>query len=274
MATKKRTTLGELIEMKKQTNGLLAPDGFLQFFAGGDDDDNPGGTDDDNLDDDNPDDKDDDLDDNPGDDDKGIDSPVEYERGIIDTIMKANEIDFGKLLKDNPELKKAYQARFNKNMKDRLNKFDGVDVDKYNELVEREKNGKLEGDAETWKKKYEELEQKLEQNTKWQTVQETAIDLKLDKEQIAFVKTVIDVTKLEKDDEGEWMGVEDQIDEIREKFPRMFDSVSTDTDDDKGDKGDKKHKYNPGKGKHNGGSNGATGKEAGKQRALDRHKKK
>lgn len=243
----------------------------MQFHAGTDDDDpsdDDKGGDDDN---------DDDLDDDDGGDDdkskdKDIDSPVDYERGIIDTIMKANELDFGQLLKDNPALKKAYQERFNTNMSKRLAKYADVDVEKYNELVQREKDGKLEGDAQVWKEKHDELERKLEQKTKWDAVQETALDLKLDSEQIAFVKTVFDVSKLEKDDENSWMGVEDQIDEIREKFPRMFDTVSDDEDDKPKD--GKKSKYNPGKRKHNGGSNNATGKDAGRQRALERHNKK
>jgi hypothetical protein len=256
----------EFIQSKKKgSRFLIGGPGYLQTFAGDDDpgDDDPG---DDDPGDDDP------GDDDPGDDDPGDDLDFEYTRGSIDQIMTANKLDFNQLLKDNPILKKAYTERFNKNMSSRLKKFDGVDVDEYNDLKKRSGEGKLEGDAKTWKDKHDALQVQITESSQRTAIQTTAIDLGLDKEQIAFVSSMIKVKNLERDDEGEWMGIEDEIDRIKEKFPRMFDqTTSGDGDDDQQD-GKKKSKYNPGKKKSNGSGKEVDAKERGRQRALERHK--
>ena len=167
----------EFIKQKKEGRKpfLLGGPGFLQTFADGDDD--PG-------DDDPGDDDDDDLDDDPGDDDPGDDDPgdddIEYSKGSIDAILKSGQVDFAKLLKDNPEMKKQYQARFNKNMSSRLKKFDGVDVDEYNDLKQRAESGKLEGDAKTWKDKYDTLKTEMTATSQRTAIQQFGIDANLD----------------------------------------------------------------------------------------------
>lgn len=271
MSDEQRKLAQEYIQAKKNgSRFLIGGPGFLQTFAEGgadddldDDDDGAGGGSDD--------DDDDDDDGGSGDDD----ITFEYTRGSIDQIMTANKLDFNQLLKDNPELKKAYTERFNKNMSKRLTKFDGVDVDEYNDLKKRAGEGKLEGDAKTWKDKHDVLQVQVKESSQSSAIQSTAIDMGLDKEQIAFVTSMIKKNNLEMDDENEWTGIEEEIERIQEKFPRMFTTASGDDDDDQGD-GKKKtgSKYNPGKKKSNGSGKEVDAKERGRQRALERHKQK
>lgn len=249
--------------------------GFLQFFAGeggqqgGEPadptdptdplDDPEGGEPNDPADStDQVDDRDDDVDD-PG---------VTYEKGLIDRILKANNIDFGQLLKDNPELKRQYQARFSKNLSKRLEKYKDVDVDEYFELKKRAESGNLEGDAKTWKDKYEQLKAEMETTTKKTAIQQYAIENGFDSEQIALITSLIDLNKLERDDEGEWMGIDEEVERIKERFPRMFEP----RDNQGGGTPKKESKYNPGTKKHNQDTKPTDPRELGRQIALQRHK--
>lgn len=269
MSEKQKELALAFIQAKKSGKRfLIGGPGYLQTFAGDGGDDDPG--------DDDPGDDDGDDDDNPGDDDdddQGDDIDFEYTRGSIDQIMTANKVDFNQLLKDNPLLKKAYTERFNKNMSKRLAKFEGVNVEEYHDLKKRSDAGNLEGDAKTWKDKHDALKEQIKESSQQTAIQSVAIDMGLDKEQIAFVASMIKVKNLEMDDEGEWTGIEDEIERIQEKFPRMFASASKDDDDDSDDQdGKKKSKYNPGKKKHNNDKKSTDPKERGRQRALERHK--
>ena len=250
--------------------------GFLQFFAGQD-----GGQNDDDIDDqhdDNQDDQDDDDDgqgnpgnnpnDQNGDDQDDDDLGITYEKGLIDRIIKANNLDFGQLLKDNPELKRQYQKRFSKNLSKRLEKYQGVDVDEYFELKKRAESGNLEGDAKTWKDKYEQLKAEMETTTKKTAIQQYAIENGFDAEQIAFITSMIDMNKLERDDEGEWMGIDEEVERIKERFPRMFEP----RDNQGGGTPKKTSKYNPGTKKHNQDTKPTDPKELGRLKALERHK--
>lgn len=249
--------------------------GFLQFFAGeggqqGGEPDDPtdptdplddpeGGEPNDPADStDQVDDRDDDVDD-PG---------VTYEKGLIDRILKVNNIDFGQLLKDNPELKRQYQARFSKNLSKRLEKYKDVDVDEYFELKKRAESGNLEGDAKTWKDKYEQLKAEMETTTKKTAIQQYVIENGFDAEQIALITSLIDLNKLERDDEGEWMGIDEEVERIKERFPRMFEP----RDNQGGGTPKKESKYNPGTKKHNQDTKSTDPRELGRQIALQRHK--
>lgn len=247
---------------------FFGPFDFIQMFAKGDDlDDNP------DNDDPNNDDPEDDPE--PEDDNPDSETGIEYSRGLIDQIMVDNKLDFGQLLKDNPQFKKAYTQRFNNSMSKRLEKFKDVDVDEYFDLKKRADEGNLEGDAKVWKDKYDELLIQNEKHSKQGAIQEVALDYKLDAEQTAFVINLIDLDKLEKDDEGEWMGVEEEIERIQKKFPRMFPELESNGGNGGDDSDSKKSsKYNPGKKKHNHDSNSKDPKERGRQRALERHKQK
>jgi hypothetical protein len=269
MSDEQRKMAEDFIDAKKKKGRfLLGGPGYLQTFAEGGADDDLDNSDDDDADDDS-DDDDDDAGGGSGDDQTDID--FEYTRGSIDQIMTANKLDFNQLLKDNPELKKAYTDRFNKNMSKRLDKFKDVDVDEYNDLKKRAGEGKLEGDAKTWKDKHDALQVQIKESSQQTAIQSTAIDMGLDKEQIAFVTSMIKTKNLELDDENEWTGIEDEIERIQEKFPRMFATASGD-DDDKQDGKKSGSKYNPGKKKSNGGKSDVDPKERGRQRALERHK--
>lgn len=263
MNSEQKTKLERFEEAEKH-RFLIGGPGFLQTFSDpGDDpgDDDPGAGDDDPGD-------DDPGDDDPGDDDSG---QGDYSAGAVDAILKSANIDFNQLLKDNPELKKQYQARFNKNMSKRLDKFKDVDVDKYNELLQRESEGKLEGDAEVWKNKHDALLDQVNQMSQRQAIQQTALDQKLDAEQTAFISSMINLSALDKDDEGEWMGIDEEIERIKTKFPRMFDVKADDDQGDQGSGSGKGGRYNPGKQKQGGSGKELSPAERGRLRAQQRH---
>jgi hypothetical protein len=263
MNSEQQTKLQEYEERKKH-GFLIGHPGFLTTFSDpGDDpgDGDPGDTD-------------------PGDGDPGDGDPGtgdgdpgdgEYTAGSVDAILASANIDFNQLLKDNPTLKKQYQDRFNKNMSTRLAKFKDVDVDKYNELLQRESEGKLEGDAEIWKQKHDALLNQVNQMSQRQSIQQTALDQKLDAEQTAFISSMIDLSKLEKDDEGEWMGIDEEIERIKTKFPRMFDVKADDDQGDQGSGSGKGGRYNPGKQKQGGSGKELSPAERGRLRAQQRH---
>jgi hypothetical protein len=93
----------------------------------------------------------------------------------------------------------------------------------------------------------------------------------MDSEQTAFISEMINLSALDKDDEGEWMGIDDEIERIKTKFPRMFESKADDQDDP-GDQGTgKQQRYNPGKQKQGGSGKELTPAERGRLRAQQRH---
>jgi hypothetical protein len=150
----KQKAMEYIAKKKTGTRFLLGGPGFLQTFADGENGD-------DDLDDDQGDDDDDQGDDDDKDDLDDQDNDIDYTPGQIDEYVKAGKLTFDQLLKDNPALKKQYTARFNKNMSKRLGKFEGVDVDEYNDLKKRASEGKLEGDAKTWKDKHDALQSEI-----------------------------------------------------------------------------------------------------------------
>ncbi|AYP68821.1 hypothetical protein BpsM61_00047 [Bacillus phage vB_BpsM-61] len=251
------------VEDKKVQKFYIGGPGYLQTFAQGDDlgDDDQTGDDDGG--------DDDETGDDAGDDDN--ETGFEYAKGSIDAIMGENKLDFNQILKDNPKLKSQFTDRFNASMSKRLKKYEGVDVDEYNDLKKRESSGKLEGDAQVWKDKHDKLKAEMETTTRAATIQQFAIEEKFDSEQVTFVTSMIDPSNLEKDDEGEWTGIEEEIERIKKKFPRMF--PESDQQDEETDT-KKKQKYNPGTKKTSASNKKLDPKARGLERAKERHKKR
>lgn len=238
-------TKGDLPTVKEEDSKLLALN--LQFFADDDDDDDAGG-------DDNDDDSDDDSDDD--DDDDSDDAP-----------------DLDELLKDRA-FRKQYNERFKGQMTKRMKKKD--------EEIERLKGGKKKDEKKDDDEDTSELESRLqdkekrlvraERREKRATVKEFAIDNGYDPKLLA---RLINLDEIELDDDGEPENIDELFDEIEEEFPGYFGD-SDDEEDEEEDKKSRKRKrgsYSPGSRQKGNRKKKITPQEAGRLKALERHKK-
>jgi hypothetical protein len=244
----------EFIEAKKAKGSKYLLPLDLQHFAGSKDKDE---------DEDQDEDEDEDLDDEDNDDEDSSDPSLEQ------------------MLKDNPALKKE----FNKLFKDRFDKrLKGVDLKEAKRLL-KEKSDKLDQDDQEdkdrkQKNKEDEISdkaRKIEVKTKRLAVKEFAVDNNLNPK---LLSRLIDLDKLELDDDGELDNddLEELVDELTEEFPELFrKSKQADQDEDEDEEQDDKSKARS----HKVGSKKKTNKpkdkdlrEAGKNKALERAKRK
>lgn len=218
----------------------------LQFFAeGGDDDDDDEGNDDD-----------DDEEDGP---------------------------DLDELLKD-PKFKKKYQEKVKAQLDKRFKKFKDVDPEEYRRLKEqaakqsKKKADDEEDELETLKSENKAKEEKLlraERREKRVAVKEFAIENGYNHK---LLSRLIDIDKVDLDENGEPDNLEELFDEIQEEFPEYF-SDQDDEDDEDEDVFLKKKKtttsgYKPGSRQKGNGKNKKEDRKAkGAERAALRHKK-
>lgn len=264
------TIRGEQTQREKMRNFLADKSvqsdyGFLQFFAGeggqaGQTDpgqSDPGQTDPGQTD--------------PGQTDPGGTDPGaednSYIPGTLDPLVESGSLTFDQLLKDNPKLKAQYTSRFNASMTARLKRFEGVDVEEYKELKQRAESGNLEGDAEVWKTKHDNLKVEMETLSKKQAVQTFALDKSYNREQATLISSLINLNKLSPDDQGEWDGIHDEVERITAQFPTLF------TEQPSGDQTDKvdQDKYFPGTQKTSGGGKKLSPEEMGRKKAEERN---
>lgn len=240
--------------------------GFLQFFAGEGGTDNPGG-------------EGGQAGTEPGQsgqagqgEEGGTDNPGgtednSYIPGALDPLVESGSVTFDQLLKDNPKLKAQYTSRFNASMSARLKKFEGVDVEEYKELKQRAESGNLEGDAEVWKTKHDNLKAEMETLSKKQAVQTFALDKSFNREQATLISSLINLNKLSADDQGEWDGIHDEVERITAQFPTLFTEQPSDNQTNKGDQ----DKYFPGTQKTSGGGKKLSPEELGRKKAEERN---
>lgn len=185
-----------------------------------------------------------------------------------------NSPNLEELLKD-PEFKRQYEAQLQEHLSKRLKKYDGVDVDEYRRLKEEaEKKAEAEmteiekakKEAETYKQKYEQKEKEFEAKEKGIAVKEYAIEKGYKSK---LVSKLIDLDKITKDVDGNWVGIEETLTALAEEFPEIKNFVEGGT----GEEG-KGVKYGVGSKQKTNEAKPADKYEAGKLKALERHKKK
>lgn len=221
----------------------------LQFFADDDDDDSDDDSDDDE-----------DGDDDSDDEDDEDDTP-----------------DLEELLK-NRAFRKQYNAKFKGQMSKRMKKKD--------EEIERLKGEGTKGkkkekdddddDASELKSRLQDKEKRLlraERREKRATVKEFAIDNGYDPKLLA---RLINLDEIELDDDGEPENIDELFDEIEEEFPGYFGDSDDEDEDEEEDKKSRKRKkgsYSPGARQKGNKKRKTDPKEAGRLKALERHKK-
>lgn len=135
------------------------------------------------------------------------------------------------LLKNNPDLKKQYNALFKKQFNKRLK---GVDLKKAKQLLKNQSgddadNGDDSEDKE--ESKVTEKALKLDRKLKRTAVKEYAVDNGLNPKLIA---RLVDIDSLELDDDGELDidELEDAIEELSDEFPEIFRKADQADDDE------------------------------------------
>lgn len=216
-------------------------------------------------------DKDDDL----GDDDLDEDDDGEGD----DEDDDDSEPSLEQMLKENPALKKQYNALFKSQFSKRLK---GIDLKEAKRLLreEAERKSKEEEDEDKDKanSKADEIskkEEKLNLRVKRAAVKEYAAENNLNPKLLA---RLVDLDKLDIDEDGEIDPdeLEELVEELTEEFPELFRKV--DSEDEEEDEGETKksksrsHKV-VGKKKTNNGKD-VNLKELGKNKALERAKRK
>jgi hypothetical protein len=183
----------------------------------------------------------------------------------------SNSLD--ELLKD-PEFKKAYEAKLQDQLKKRLKKFEGVDVDEYTKLKEeadKKKQSEMT-EAQKLQAKIDAMEAEravFAEREKDIAVKEFAISEGHDPKLIA---RLIDKSGIKKG-EGGFEGIKEAVEAVQAEFPQLFQTEGGDG--------------SQGQGGSQGGSQGGFslpkqkgnqapkkgGYDAGKARAEARHKK-
>lgn len=180
-----------------------------------------------------------------------------------------NSLD--ELMKD-PEFKKAYEAKLQEQLGKRLKKFDGIDVEEFKRLKAEEDKKKEETmtEAQKLQAKIDSMEAErlqFEVREKDIAVKEFAISEGLDPKLIA---RLIDKSAIKKSGES-FEGVKEAVEAVQSEFPALFQS-----DGDEGGQGG--NQSGQGSGFKLPNQKGNTppkkgGYNAGKERALARHKK-
>ncbi|MFD1450841.1 hypothetical protein ACFQ5E_08585 [Oceanobacillus sojae] len=218
----------------------------LQFFAEEDDDDS-----------------DDESDDDQGDDDEEDD-----------------DVDLDELLKD-PKFKKQYNKKMKDQLGKRMKKYDGVDPEEYRRLKEqagkkKDKGDGGEDDPEDLKSQLSAKEkeiQRYERMGKRAMVKEFAVDNQVNPKLLA---RLINVDDIELDEDGEPENLDDLFEELEEELPEYF-GAADDNDDEEDEEDDRKksnkQRFTPGRKQKTNKKKKVDPYDAGRQKALERHKK-
>lgn len=189
--------------------------------------------------------------------------------------------DLDDLLKDK-KFKKQYQAKMKDQLSKRMKKFKDVDPEEYRRLKEqagkkKEKEDKDEGDElETLKNQLSEKEKRIERaerKEKRAMVKEYAVDNQVNPR---LLSRLINVDDIEMDDDGEPLNIDDLFDELEEEFPEYFgaaDDADDDEEEDEPRNKKRKSSYVPGARKKGNKKKKVDPKDAGRQKAMERHKK-
>lgn len=203
-------------------------------------------------------------------DDSVDDSEDELEDDSDDDIP-----DLDELLKDK-KFKKQYQAKLKEQLGKRMKKYEGIDPEEYRRL--KEKAGKKDEDTddddelETLKTKLTEKEKRIERaerREKRAMVKEFAVDNQVNPKLLA---RLINVDDIELDEDGEPENLEELFEELEEEFPEYFGSAD-DEDEEEEPGRKKKSTFVPGARQKSNKKKKVDPYEAGRLKALERHKK-
>lgn len=209
-------------------------------------------------------------DDNSDNEESGDDSDEDDEDG--------EELDLDELLKD-PKFKKQYNKKMKDQLGKRMKKYDGVDPEEYRRLKEQAGKKKDKGDGgedepEDLKSQLSAKEkeiQRYERMGKRAMVKEFAVDNQVNPKLLA---RLINVNDIELDEDGEPENLDDLFEELEEELPEYFGAADdNDGDDEEDDKKLSKQRFTPGRKQKTNKKKKVDPYDAGRQKALERHKK-
>lgn len=218
----------------------------LQYFAEDDD------SDDDNNDDDGDDSDDDDQDD--------------------------DALDLDELLKDK-KFKKQYQQKMKEQLSKRMKKYKDVDPEEYRRLKEQADNKKDQkekdddDELETLRNQLSEKEKRIERaerKEKRAMVKEFAVDNQVNPKLLA---RLINVDDIELDEDGDPENLDDLFEDLEEEFPEYFGASDDEDDEEETTKKKSRPSYIPGSKQKRNKTKKVDPYEAGKAKAMERHKK-
>ncbi|MCM3396480.1 hypothetical protein M3638_01350 [Oceanobacillus profundus] len=181
------------------------------------------------------------------------------------------------LLKD-PKFKKQYNARFKGQLSKRMKKFEGIDPEEFRRLKEqagKKKQNQEDEDEEleTLKSELTDKEKRLlraERREKRAIVKEYAVDNDVNPKLLA---RLINVDDIELNEDGEPENLDDLFEELEEEFPEYFGASDDDEEEDEPVKKKRKSTFVPGARQKSNKKKKVDPYEAGKLKALERHKK-
>ncbi len=190
-----------------------------------------------------------------------------------------DELDLDELLKD-PDFKKQYNKRFKKQLGKRMKKYKDIDPEEYRRLKEQagkdkdKQDGDDDNELETLRNKLSDKEKRVERaerREKRAMVKEYAVDNQVNPK---LLSRLINVDEIDLDEDGEAENLDDLFEELEEEFPEYFGATDDDEDEeDVSRKRKRKSSYVPGARKKGNKKNKVDPMEAGRQKALERHKK-
>jgi len=203
--------------------------------------------------------------------DDPVDDPEDDPEGDFeDDVPNLDE-----LLKD-PKFKKQYNAKLKGQLSKRMKKYKDVDPEEYRRL--KEQAGKKKDDAgdedelETLKSELTEKEKRIERaerREKRAMVKEFAVDNQVNPKLLA---RLINVDDIELDEDGEPENLDDLFEELEEEFPEYFGATDDDEEEDE-PKRKRKSTFVPGARQKSNKKKKVDPYEAGRLKALERHKK-
>ncbi|MFD1350153.1 phage scaffolding protein [Oceanobacillus caeni] len=183
--------------------------------------------------------------------------------------------DLDELLKDK-KFKKQYQAKLKEQLGKRMKKYEGIDPEEYRRLKEKAEKKKDdagdEDELETLKSELTEKEKRIERaerREKRAMVKEFAVDNQVNPKLLA---RLINVDDIELDDDGEPENLEELFEELEEEFPEYFGASDDEEEEDEPER-KKKTTFVPGPRQKSNKKKKVDPYEAGRLKALERHKK-
>lgn len=209
-------------------------------------------------------------DDDADDGDDGSDEDADDEDGVP---------NLDELLKDK-DFKKQYQKKLKDQLKKRMKKYEDVDPEEYRRLKEQagKKKDKQEDDSdddelESLRTQLSEKEKRIERaerKEKRAMVKEYAVDNQVNPK---LLSRLINVDDIELDDDGEAENLDELFEELEEEFPEYFGAVDDDEEEEEPPRKKRKSSFVPGARQKSNKKKKVDPKEAGRQKAMERHKK-
>ncbi|MYL44595.1 hypothetical protein GLV94_02970 [Virgibacillus halodenitrificans] len=182
------------------------------------------------------------------------------------------------LLKDK-KFKKQYQDKMKQQLSKRMKKYKDIDPEEYRRLKEqadkkKDKKDKDEDDElETLRNQLTEKEKRIERaerKEKRAMVKEFAVDNQVNPKLLA---RLINVDDIELDEDGAPENLDDLFEDLEEEFPEYFGASDDEDDEEEKTKKKSKHSYIPGSKQKRNKTKKIDPYEAGKTKAMERHKK-